>query len=143
MASLIDRDSELMAEAEKLGLLDRVHQPDMRARIQAYADVLGYDLFRAIDPDVPLKRIQSPEKVYAYQAPERSGGKGPELPTTRIPWPIIDQLLIEITAEMDGVEFESKIAYTPEIEELKTIFVEEIKRKEAAYGGEMEIRFID
>ncbi len=61
MASLIDRVQELTAEAKELGLINRVHARDIELRVMGYADVLGYDVDEAMDPELPLRRVKDPE----------------------------------------------------------------------------------
>ena len=57
-----DRMDELEEEAQRRGLDDRIHQPDFTERLLAYADMLGYSVLTAENPNIPLRRIKPPEK---------------------------------------------------------------------------------
>lgn len=57
MANVFDRLDELVKECEAVGLLDQVEAYDALNRIMAMADLLGYDVTLALDPEIPLTRL--------------------------------------------------------------------------------------
>lgn len=54
--TILDRLDELRNEARRLGIDEEVHTWDVVEAIMAYAELLGYDIYLALDPDEELTR---------------------------------------------------------------------------------------
>ena len=54
--TLTDRFDELMAEAKREGVDDEIHQFDLVQAVASLADILGYRIREATDPDQPLTK---------------------------------------------------------------------------------------